>query len=366
MYGIVQFQDSPRPSNAGRRSKLRRKQAFAWAAFPTPTVGPFQVAVALLFAVSVSTFGIASAYGLADYASKVFEYVEGAGVGNDFITSDPFNDPDTALGRPTFDTTGDGFNIPLDEPVPLVAVNSAFRSFEMVSIGIGGHLTLTFDHPVQDDPCNPYGIDFIIFGNSFHISGGGQPWANGDPNDTVVSGALFAEPALVSVSQDGMNWFTFFDGPFADDFAPTLGRIYDPKNPELGEWWGQPTEPTRPLDPELMPANLGGLTVADAAEFYDGSAGGTGFDLAALSLDWIQYVRIEPNGSGIPEIDAVADVAPAAGGSDPDLDGDGMVGPFDLAILLFSWGLCDCCPADFDGNGAVGPFDLALLLSNWG
>ncbi|MCH8969393.1 MAG: hypothetical protein IIA66_09795 [Planctomycetes bacterium] len=306
-----------------------------------------------------------------DYASKVVEYVPGEGIGVDFIDGQPFNNPETALGRPTVDTTGDGFNIPLDESVPLVAVNSAFRSFEMVSIGIGGHLTLTFDHPVQDDPCNPYGIDFIIFGNSFHISGGGQPWANGDPNDTVVSGALFAEPALVSVSQDGMSWFTFFDGPFADDFAPTLGRIYDPENydPELGkwnEWWGQPTDPTQPLDPDLVPANLGGLSVADAAEYYDGSAGGTGFDLAALGLDWIQYVRIEPNGSGIPEIDAVADVAPAGGGSDPDLDGDGMVGPFDLALLLGNWGLCECCPADLDGNGIVGPFDLALLLGDWG
>ncbi len=254
-----------------------------------------------------------------DYASKVVEYIPGEGIGVDFIDGQPFNNPETALGRPTVDTTGDGFNIPLDEPVPLVAVNSAFRSFEMVSIGIGGHLTLTFDHPVQDDPCNPYGIDFIIFGNSFHISGGGQPWANGDPNDTVVSGALFAEPALVSVSQDGMSWFTFFDGPFADDFAPTLGRIYDPENPDpkLGGWnlwWGGPTDPTRPLDPELMPANLGGGSVADAAEFYDGSAGGTGFDLAALGLDWIQYVRIEHGDSGVPEIDAIADVASEVGG----------------------------------------------------
>jgi len=310
-------------------------------------------------------------HGTNPYGAEVVDYEEGGGVGNDIITGAPFNDPTTALGRPTVDTTGDGFNIPLDESVPLVAVNSAFRAFELVSIGTGGRLTLKFNHPVQDDACNPYGVDFIIFGNSFQVSGGGQPWANGDPNATIVSGALFAEPALVSVSQDGLNWFAFDDGPFADDFAPTLGRIYDPENPdaevgEWNEWWGQPTDATRPLNPESMPASLGGMTVADAAEFYDGSAGGTGFDLAALGLDWIQYVRIEPNGSGIPEIDAVADVAPAAGGSDPDLDGDGMVGPFDLALLLGNWGPCDCCPADLDGNGTVGAFDLALLLGNWG
>ncbi|MCZ6699588.1 MAG: hypothetical protein O7D94_11705 [Planctomycetota bacterium] len=310
-----------------------------------------------------------------DYASKVVEYVPGEGIGVDFIDLQPYNNPETALGRPTVDTTGDGGAIPIPQAVPLVAVNSAFRSFEIVSIGIGGHLTLAFDHPVQDDLCNPHGIDFIIFGNSFHLSGGGQPWANGNPNNTVVTGALFAEGGLVSVSQNGIDWFTFFDGPFADAFAPTLGRIYDPANPdpELGPWnlwWGQPTDPTQPLDPELVPADLVG-SVAEAAELYDGSAGGTGFDLAALGedLDWIRYVRIEPgtepNGSGIPEIDAIADVAPT-GGSDPDLDGDGMVGAVDLALLLGSWGPCLCCPADLDGNGTVGASDLALLLGDWG
>ena len=50
-----------------------------------------------------------------------------------------------------------------------------------------------------------------------------------------------------------------------------------------------------------------------------------------------------------------------------DLDGNGEVGAFDLALLLGNWGPCDGdCPADLDGSGAVGAFDLALLLGNWG
>ncbi len=307
------------------------------------------------------------------YAVQVVEYAQGGGVGNDFITGDPFNDPTTALGRPTVDTTGDGFLIPLDEPVPLVAVNAAFRAFEIVSIGTGGHLTLKFNHPVMDDPCNPYGVDFIIYGNSFQLSAGGQPWMNGDPRETIVTGALFSEPAAVSVSQDGQKWFTFTDGPFADDFAPTLGRLFDPDNLDtsLGNWnlwWGQPTDPTKPLDPALTPDDLAGMTVAEAAEFYDGSAGGTGFDIGDLGLDWIQYVRIEQDGFAIPEIDAVADVASTSGGPGlgADLNGDGVVGPFDLAILLGSWGVCDCCVADLNGDGVVGPMDLAILLGSWG
>lgn len=52
-----------------------------------------------------------------------------------------------------------------------------------------------------------------------------------------------------------------------------------------------------------------------------------------------------------------------------DLDGDGAVGPADLAILLGAWGPCPVkgdCPADFDGDGSVGAADLAILLGSWG
>ena len=52
-----------------------------------------------------------------------------------------------------------------------------------------------------------------------------------------------------------------------------------------------------------------------------------------------------------------------------DLDGDGNVGPFDLATLLASWGPCSpqsACPADLNGDGNVDPTDLAMLLTAWG
>ncbi len=49
-----------------------------------------------------------------------------------------------------------------------------------------------------------------------------------------------------------------------------------------------------------------------------------------------------------------------------DLDGDGVVGPMDLAILLGSWGPCAGCPADVNDDGQVDAFDLATLLSVWG
>ncbi|MEY3021262.1 MAG: hypothetical protein RIS86_458, partial [Planctomycetota bacterium] len=52
-----------------------------------------------------------------------------------------------------------------------------------------------------------------------------------------------------------------------------------------------------------------------------------------------------------------------------DLDGDGLVGGPDLAILLAAWGPCTAgtpCPADLDASGAVDAADLATLLASWG
>ncbi len=59
-----------------------------------------------------------------------------------------------------------------------------------------------------------------------------------------------------------------------------------------------------------------------------------------------------------------------------DLDANGMVGPFDLALLLGNWGPCpdpctpgdpaQTCPADLNGDCQVEAFDLAILLGSWG
>ena len=49
-----------------------------------------------------------------------------------------------------------------------------------------------------------------------------------------------------------------------------------------------------------------------------------------------------------------------------DLDGDGSVGAFDLAIVLGTWGPCEGCPADFNGDNVVNAADLAQLLGAWG
>jgi len=143
-------------------------------------------------------------------------------------------------------------------------------------------------------------------------------------------------------------------------------RIDDPEdNPEIepGAFYTVPDDP---------------MTVGVDA----GSGGGDAFDIAwavnpatgaPANLDGFDFIRIRTGGNALlgaggvlgemsTEIGAVADVRalePTA-----DLDGDGMIGSSDLALLLGSWGQSG--PADLDGSGAVGSSDLALLLGSWG
>jgi hypothetical protein len=50
-----------------------------------------------------------------------------------------------------------------------------------------------------------------------------------------------------------------------------------------------------------------------------------------------------------------------------DLNSDGDVDGFDLALLLSQWGPCgEPCPADLNGDGIVSGLDLAMLLASWG
>ena len=257
----------------------------------------------------------------------------------------PHDDPSAALGRPTVDANAD-FDLYIDfDYVPVLPVYPAWHEDNLVTVAPGGHLTLRFDHAVEDDSANPYGLDLIVFGNAKQIVGASQRWENGDPNNTIVATTnVFSEPGLVAVSQDGATWYSFPGGPFADDYAPTLGRRYDTNNPatlpgyawdpDWNLWWGQPTDPTRPHDPTITPGDYEGMTVAEMCRYYRDCAGGTGFDIGQLGglpatspagRKWIQYVRIEPSTSGLtPDIDAVADVAAAT--------------PFELwQIAHFDW-----------------------------
>jgi hypothetical protein len=290
-----------------------------------------------------------------DFAAEVIEYVQGTGIPKDLVTSQPFNNPNMALGRPTLMTTGDNWSGSPNEQMPVVPVYPPFRSFELVAIGNGGHLTVKFNHRVVHDKNNPYGIDFIIYGNALLTIGRGQFWKNGNPELTTVGGSCSAKPGIVAVSQDGNNWYYFSDGPYADSFAPTASYEWD----DVNNVWGDELDPTRPIDPNLTAASMNGKTVAEVINAYNGSAGGTGFDIGTLGLGWIQYVRIEnaPTSSVIPDIDAIAGVSCCGDYKHPypvgDLNQDCRVNFIDFAILAQNW------LVGYDWN------DLSDLADNW-
>lgn len=308
---------------------------------------------AILLCVLCSTLAVAQYhYDPNDFVAEVVEYVPGTIPESlyDIFTGTSFTYPTYALGleegvervdrRPTYITTGDP-NIGADVNMPVVPVYSAFRWWEIVTIGNnGGKLVLKFNHHVANDKNNLYGIDFIVFGNARqnNLSGAEwKPWS--DPNQVKVGITTFYERGIVSVSQDGLTWYTFTNGPYADDFAPTAGYKWDYAN----HCWGEELDPTRPVSPSLTPADINDKTVAHMIDMYDGSAGGAGFDIALVGLSWIQYVKIEDNPAygSTTEIDAVSDVSACGDYKHPfpvgDLNEDCRVNMKDFTIAAQQW-----------------------------
>lgn len=291
-----------------------------------------------------------------DFAVQVVDYQPGdmAKIPRDYLIyllekgrSVWMTDPSVALGAPTAWTTGDYYNISELQTTPVVPVYPAMRYFELVAIAPGGHLILKFARPVRNDPSNPYGIDFIVFGNAFFThSAVGSSWNGSNPETTYISGNVTAEPATVSVSQDGQTWYEFAN-VYADSFAPTAGLEWDSANQK----WGHPLNPTKPLNPALTNTSFANKSVAEALALYDGSAGGTGFDLAWLAgnpVEWIQYVKISvpANKQYAAEIDAVA-IASCGDRLHPnpagDINKDCRVDLKDFAILVENWLKCPVC-----------------------
>jgi hypothetical protein len=226
-----------------------------------------------------------------------------------------YDDPASVLGKPTtrfdgsFGGAPDLHRAKLIEGIFNYGPGGPTEKL-LTTINAGQQVTVRFDHRVEDDPANPFGLDLIVFGNAFFggTAGSGFPSETTNLNTFTLAGSVFAEPMKVSVSQDGVNFVTFDAGPYADGLFPTNAYRWDRA---AARWTGEAAVFTKPVNPALTPADFAGKTAADALDLYDGSGGGTGFDLAAVGLPWIEYVRVEGvTGFAGGEIDAVADVSP--------------------------------------------------------
>ena len=239
-----------------------------------------------------------------------------------------------------------------------------------ISIGnFGGYITYYYEEPIRNDPKNPYGIDFVVYGNS-----------NG--------GSGFSEPGNVLVSEDGETWYTLAGSEHYEDRTDWNGTVtyermdnggtrangtaLDPylypseEHYPLHDWqageesritvsgvmldnifpafgyadvhtnsksaWGTGTNVTivpearNPYWPVTTQAN--GLNAPENQdEIYEG--GGDGFDLAwavdgnglPVELEEIHYIKIQSSmlslnvggiGEKSPEVNAVSRVMPAA------------------------------------------------------
>ena len=209
------------------------------------------------------------------FADSVVSYDSGAGV------SSHFTNPAVVLGEPArvnpYGEATDVFNPP-------------YGTNQIVSIGSGGSLTVKFKTPILNHPHNRFGIDFMIYGNTgFIITNeidSDFNWIGTPATDGSLFGANTGE-TRVSVSNDGKKFYVLNPAiaPTVDGLFPTDGS---------GDFH-------TPLDPTLTAEDFSGLTAQDIALLYEGSGGGTGYDISwaqkengkPAKLPSIRFIRVE-------------------------------------------------------------------------
>jgi len=245
----------------------------------------------------------------------------------------PYDDAGALLGTPStrfYDPFGPLYGASTNGRVKLVeaAYNIAADTNGLptpnllLTVGSGSEVVARFDKPVTNNRANPYGVDLLVFGNTFYTTGGSVS-DTANMNMLPLTGGAFSERLKVSVSPgytgqpdellndpDTWPWYRYDAGPYGDTVFPTQAFEWDP---DTALWADDLMDFTKPVNPAMEAViSAGGLTAADAIELYDGAGGGTGFDLAQSGFDWIQYIKVDGIDSGfsVGEIDAFSTVAP--------------------------------------------------------
>lgn len=257
-----------------------------------------RIVAGLFAAAMLSTMSLHAA----QFADRVVDYQSGTGFATEFGTGIGYTNATVALGAPARATVGD-FAGPVDPFAP------PYQKEQLVSLGEGGSLTVSFRSPVPNAASHPFGIDFMIYGNSgFVITNATDEDFNyiGTP---ATDGSLFGRntgASRVSVSRDNVTYYTLQNARGVDGLFPTDGA---------GDF-------SLPVDPSLTSSDFAGMSLEGIRSLYNGSGGGTGYDISSavdsanqpVFLEDIQFVRIEVL-SGTSEIDAVSAVPePGVGG----------------------------------------------------
>ena len=232
------------------------------------------------------------------FADRVVAYKSGIGFATAFGSGLGYTNSSVILGPPSRETPGD-FGGPVTPFAP------PYLREQILSLGEGGMVELEFDPPVFDHPENPFGLDFILYGNV------GLTITNGDfTGGGITDGTSFGggTEVRISVSETGETWY-----PLEHDSISDAGKFFPTDG--TGDWG-------RPLDPNLNYADFAGADLERIRRIYGGSGGGSGFDLAWASIpegqpettpESVRFVRIESLTSKI-EIDAASSVLPSNAG----------------------------------------------------
>ncbi len=197
-----------------------------------------------------------------------------------------------------------GSNVDSEWQTPEKALGKAVgTSFDIVGLGRGGSITMTFDNPIT----NGDGWDFAVFENSF--------------NDT------FLELGYVEVSSDGKNFYRFDNNSLTKDPVPAFGAV-DPTNitgyaSKYRQGYGTPFD----LEPGYF--------------FWEED------DLSGLDLSSVTHVRIVDiigDGSYSDSFgNIIYDPYPTVGSAGVDLDAVGVINsapvPVPPAVWLLGSGL---------------------------
>jgi hypothetical protein len=268
------------------------------------TVRPFLTAASLSLAATLSAS--------AQFASQVIGFNPGTGFATEFGTGLGYTNTSAVLGQPS---SSSPFG-------PVDPFNSQSARAELLSIGTGGSLTVKLGQPAVNSAQNPFGLDFIIFGNTGFVITNGDYSGGG-----ITDGSIYGQnngSTRVSVSADGATFYVLdlTLAPKVDGYYPADGQ---------GDF-------RKPVDPLLTPFSFSGLGLAGIRSLYDGSAGGTAFDLAwardganqPVILNSAEYIRIEVL-SGKSEIDGLSAVNPITPVPEPSVLALGGLG---LAALV--------------------------------
>lgn len=207
----------------------------------------------------------------------------------------------------------------------------------------GSYVILKFNTPVENDPDNPMGLDFVVHGNAF--------WVGGDPN------RKWAEPALVEISADqNLNglpdepWYVIpgsrglassvLPSGIPNPSPPLAGSIFNNSGAGMEANWGYAD-----MSPTLQPCRDNYMRPDDplATGLTPKSGGGDAFDIAwavntsgsPAGLGHFDFIRISAFiagsvsgfGAPAPEISAVADIDPLT-----DADGDGIADAYEMRV----------------------------------